>query len=73
MKFIGVVRAQFDYEAQDGDELAFREGDILCLLGQEEGDSDWLRACLLKDQTKVGVIPSNYIMPVKSSVSSYPF
>lgn len=63
MSFISVVRAIYDYEAKDADELAFQEGEVLCVLSQEE-DLEWMRACLLKDQSRVGLIPSNYVSSV---------
>lgn len=65
MTFISVVRAQFDYERQGEDELSFQEGDVLCVLGQDEDDAEWMKACLLKDQNQVGLVPNNYVTPVK--------
>jgi hypothetical protein len=68
MAYISVVRAQFDYAPQGDDELGFQEGDVLCVLGQDEEDAEWMNACLLKDQTQVGLIPNNYVAPVRNRV-----
>lgn len=63
MSFINVVRAVYDYDAKDSDELSIQEGEVLCVLGQDDGN-EWMRACLLKDQSRVGLVPINYVSTV---------
>ncbi len=50
------VRALFDFEGQQDDELSFREGDIIKLIS--EGEDGWWRAEL---NGKQGMLPFNYV------------
>jgi signal transducing adaptor molecule len=50
------VRALFDFQATEPDELTFRKGDIIAVL--ESAYKDWWRG-LLKGQT--GIFPLNYV------------
>ncbi|XP_059490277.1 osteoclast-stimulating factor 1-like [Neocloeon triangulifer] len=54
---IKVVRALYDYSAQNPDELTFQEGDVLYVLDQVT-DQNWWRA---KCGPNFGLIPSNYV------------
>lgn len=65
MTFVNVVKALFTYKAQDQDELAFQEDDLLCVLEQDEADPEWLRACELNNMEKSGLIPCNYVATVQ--------
>ncbi|KAG1168989.1 hypothetical protein G6F70_008773 [Rhizopus microsporus] len=54
---IGRIRAEYDYEAQQEEELSFQEGDEMDLL--EQDDPDWY---LVKHTNGlVGLAPSNYV------------
>ncbi|CEG82222.1 hypothetical protein RMATCC62417_16329 [Rhizopus microsporus] len=54
---IGRIRAEYDYEAQQEEELSFQEGDEMDLL--EQDDPDWY---LVKHTNgQVGLAPSNYV------------
>ncbi|KAG1617912.1 hypothetical protein G6F46_004310 [Rhizopus delemar] len=54
---IGRVRAEYDYQAQQEEELSFEEGDEMDLL--ERDDPDWY---LVKhSHGQVGLAPSNYV------------
>jgi len=68
MVFLSVVKALFDYYPKDSEELEFHEGDVLCVLQQNEIESEWLNACLVRDQSRVGMIPSNYVTSVQTSI-----
>ncbi|CEP17300.1 hypothetical protein [Parasitella parasitica] len=54
---IGRVRAEFDYAAQQEEELSFEEGDEMDLL--EKDDPDWYLVRLNDGQ--IGLAPSNYV------------
>lgn len=55
-----VVKALYDYTAQEDDELTFSEDDVLAVLPSE--NEDWLSAHKLNgSETKQGLIPSNYV------------
>lgn len=64
MTFASVVKALYSYKAEAEDELSFEEDDLLCVCGVDERDSEWMSACLLKDQTRTGLIPNNYVATV---------
>lgn len=53
---VKVVRALYRYEAQQGDELSFDEGDTLYIL--DMSNTDWWKA---KCGNNTGLIPSNYV------------
>ncbi|OBZ82343.1 Actin cytoskeleton-regulatory complex protein sla1, partial [Choanephora cucurbitarum] len=58
---IGRVRAEYDYVAQQEEELSFEEGDEMDLL--ETDDPDWY---LVKtSQGHIGLAPSNYVQTVE--------
>lgn len=54
---MGRVRAEYDYVAQQEEELSFEEGDEMDLL--ETDDPDWYLVKL--NDGKIGLAPSNYI------------
>ena len=51
---VKVYKAMYDYQAQNPDELSFKEGDVLYVIDMH---SDWWRA---NTNGKTGLIPSNY-------------
>lgn len=73
MAIISVVKALFDYNPQDDDELTFKEGELLCVLRQDEEDSSWLHAACLRDTKRTGMIPSNYVEPVNFNLNVFVF
>lgn len=53
--------AQFDYDAQEDNELNFKGGDCLHLLSKIDENEEWW---LMKNsQGLFGLIPANYVMP----------
>ncbi|CAO3600027.1 unnamed protein product [Absidia cylindrospora] len=59
---IGTVKAMFDYQAQQEEELTFQEDDIMVLY--ENDDPDWF---LVKSREgQIGLAPSNYIETISS-------
>ncbi|KAL9538294.1 hypothetical protein MBANPS3_011040 [Mucor bainieri] len=54
---IGRVRAEFDYAAQQEEELSFEEGDEMDLL--EQDDPDWF--LVKSSKGEIGLAPSNYV------------
>ncbi|KAI8978550.1 hypothetical protein BDB01DRAFT_799172 [Pilobolus umbonatus] len=55
---MGTVRAEYEYTAQQEEELSFEEGDILEVLEKE--DPDWF---LVRAQNgMIGLAPSNYVV-----------
>ncbi|XP_020621170.1 osteoclast-stimulating factor 1-like [Orbicella faveolata] len=52
---VQVVRALYNYTAQQPDEISFEEGDILYIVDRSAGP--WWKA---KVGNKTGLIPSNY-------------
>ena len=53
-----VYRALYDYEAQDVDEVSFREGDIIFEV--ESIDSGWMTG-RVERTGKTGMLPANYV------------
>ncbi|XP_006879108.1 PREDICTED: apoptosis-stimulating of p53 protein 1 [Elephantulus edwardii] len=55
----GVVYALWDYEAQNSDELSFREGDAITVLRRkDESETEWWWACL---GDREGYVPKNLL------------
>lgn len=54
------VYAQFDYEAQDGDELSLSMGQSVVVLEGEAND-DWWLVQDVTDSSKVGLVPQTYL------------
>ncbi|KAF7732290.1 cytoskeletal protein binding protein [Apophysomyces ossiformis] len=54
---IGAVKALYDYQAQQEEELTIKEDDILILY--ENDDPDWF--LVKSEQGHIGLVPSNYI------------
>ncbi|BES97137.1 Lim and sh3 domain protein [Nesidiocoris tenuis] len=55
-----VYRAMFDYEAQDGDEVSFMDGDII--VNCTSVDAGWMTG-LVQRTGKMGMLPANYVEP----------
>jgi hypothetical protein len=56
MEPMGIVHAEYDYAAQQEEELDMAEGDGLELI--ENDDPDWY---LVKLNGVIGLVPSNYV------------
>lgn len=61
---VQVVRAMYNYAAQQNDELSFQEGDILYIT-DKSGNTGWWKG---KVGNKEGLIPSNYVEESTESV-----
>lgn len=62
------MRAEYDYAAQQEEELSFEEGAEMDLL--EQDDPDWYLVRL--NDGKIGLAPSNYVQPVDGSHEAQP-
>lgn len=66
MPFKKILRAAYDYQATSEDELNFNEGDILGVVGDEEGDDGWYYGCsVLIEPEANGFIPTTFCEEVK--------
>lgn len=73
MAYSKIIRALYDYTAQDDDELNFAEGDVLAVV-DERHDDDWYSACLVSSPESVGMCPKTYVQeidPIESLQASY--
>jgi len=64
---VKIMRAIYDYRAEEEDELSFTVGDILYILDQSE--EDWWKA---RCKGKEGLIPSNLVESASSDGSTSP-
>jgi len=64
---VKIMRAIFDYSAEEADELSFAVGDILYILDQSE--DDWWKA---RCKGKEGLIPSNLVESASADGSTSP-
>ncbi|KAL6066288.1 Signal transducing adapter molecule 2 [Balamuthia mandrillaris] len=60
-----LVRALYDYEAMDPDELTLRENDIICVLSKDP--SGWWKG---QCNGRIGMFPSNYTEPCDSATGA---
>lgn len=54
---VKVVRALYNYKAQNADELSFDEGQVLYVYDKETHSNWWKAKC----ENKEGLVPSNYV------------
>ncbi|KAM7192949.1 putative scd2 ral3 protein [Naviculisporaceae sp. PSN 640] len=54
-----VIRALYDYEAQNAQELSFQRGDFFHVIGREN-DTDWYEACNPAVPDARGLVPVSY-------------
>ncbi|KAF6213634.1 hypothetical protein GE061_011355 [Apolygus lucorum] len=55
-----VFRAMYDYEAQDGDEVSFLDGDLI--VNCTSVDAGWMTG-LVQRTGQMGMLPANYVEP----------
>ncbi|CAG0914358.1 unnamed protein product [Notodromas monacha] len=54
-------RALYDCEADNEDELTFREGDLIVITNTETDDENWLEGHIEGDPTKAGLFPLSFV------------
>lgn len=69
MPFQKVVRALYTYDANDTDEISFKEDDLLIVI-EKASEGDWIHVRLLNDSSRVGptngLAPANYIDEIEA-------
>jgi len=65
---VKVLKALYNYTAQQPDELSFQEGDVIYVVDDSSDPQGWWRA---RCGTKSGLIPSNYVTQNTESID-YP-
>jgi hypothetical protein len=51
--------ALFDFDAREDDELSVRRGEALAIVGEVEGEDEWVRGRSMEG--RIGLIPLNYV------------
>ncbi|KAH8929679.1 hypothetical protein BT69DRAFT_1256049 [Atractiella rhizophila] len=77
--YLGVVKAEFDYVAQNEEELDIKEGEVLWVL--ENDDQDWWKvapklAASAPPSSVIGLVPAAYVVeatPVKEIIALYSY
>jgi actin cytoskeleton-regulatory complex protein SLA1 len=73
LNYVSICKALYDYEAQNEDELSFKEDDVLYILDND--DEEWWKAKLKipkdangenDEEGPIGLIPCNYAQEVCS-------
>ena len=54
-------RAMYDYDADDDDEVSFRDGDVI--VDCKPIDEGWMMGTVLRTG-RSGMVPANYIEPI---------
>lgn len=57
-----MYQAMYDYEAQDDDEVAFKDGDLI--IDTESVDEGWMIGTVQRTGRR-GMLPANYVEPVQ--------
>lgn len=54
-------RALYDCNADNDDELEFKEGEILVVLNERTDDENWMEGVIENDQTRRGMFPVSFV------------
>ena len=58
------VKAQWDFTAEEDEEMSFSKGDIIEVIGKNDNDNWWLGRVAGKPN---GKIPANYTVPLEQN------
>lgn len=54
-------RALYDCNADNDDELDFKEGEILIVLNERTDDDNWMEGCVEADVKRRGMFPVSFV------------
>jgi len=54
-------RALYDCEADNDDEVSFREGEILVVMVEKTEDDNWMEGYVESDPQRRGVFPASFV------------
>lgn len=54
-------RALYDCEADNEDELSFREGDVIIIINEQTDDDNWMEGVLERAPDRSGMFPISFV------------
>jgi SH3 domain len=66
---IKIVKALYDFQGREGDEMSFKSGEIIQVT--EDSHVDWWKGFIQKEPTRIGLFPQSYTVAVTTPSLTY--